>query len=92
MNKSDLIVELMEKTGMQRRDVENIVSEFCGLVIGCLAQGEKVSFSGFGTFEPRTRAAHTGRDPRTGEMIEIRQTSTVAFRPGKALKEAIAKE
>ncbi len=92
MNKSDLILELMERTGLQRREVEEMVSGFCDLVIGRLAQGEKVSFSGFGTFEPRTRAAHTGRDPRTGEMIEIRQTSTVAFRPGKAMKEAISKE
>ncbi len=92
MNKSDLIVELMEKTGMQRRDVEVMVSEFFDLVIGRLAQGEKVSFSGFGTFEPRTRAAHAGRDPRTGETIEIRETSTVAFRPGKVMKEAIAKQ
>ena len=91
MNKSDLIIELTEKSDLSRREVEKTVSQFIDLVIEKLAQGEKVSLSGFGTFETRTRAAHTGRDPRTGEMIEIRQTSTVAFRPGKVLKTAITK-
>lgn len=91
MNKSELILELMEKTGMQRRDVEIMVSSFFDLIIERLAQGEKVTFSGFGTFESRTRAAHTGRDPRTGEIIEIQETKQVAFRPGKVMKEAISK-
>ena len=91
MNKSDLIVEMTEKTGLSRREVEKIVSEIMASMIEKLAQGEKVSLSGFGTFETRTRAAHTGRDPRTGAMIEIRETSTVAFRPGKVLKSAITK-
>ena len=91
MNKSDLIVEMTEKTVLSRREVEKVVSEMIAAMIEKLAQGEKVSLSGFGTFETRTRAAHTGRDPRTGAMIEIRETSTVAFRPGKVLKSAITK-
>ena len=54
-----------------------------------LASGEKVSFSGFGTFEVKKRAAHVGRDPRNGEKINVAETKTVSFRSGKALKAAI---
>ena len=92
MNKSDLINELAERTGILKRDVERIVVEMNAIMIEKLSAGEKVAMSGFGTFETRSRAAHTGRDPRTGELIQIRETNTVAFRPGKLLKEAITKE
>ncbi|MBE6936005.1 MAG: HU family DNA-binding protein [Ruminococcaceae bacterium] len=92
MNRSDMVAILAEKVKFSRKDVELILTECNNLTIETLAKGEKVAFSGFGTFELRSRAAHTGRDPRTGEPIQVAETNTVAFRPGKALKAAITKE
>lgn len=91
MNRSEMITVLAEKAGFSRKDVEHILDEMNQLTIETLAKGEKVAFSGFGSFEVRTRAAHTGRDPRTGEQIDVAETRTVAFRPGKILKAAITR-
>lgn len=91
MNRSEMIAILAEKLSLSRKDVERVIDEMNTLTIEKLSQGEKVAFSGFGSFEVRTRAAHMGRDPRTGELIEVSQTRTVAFRPGKALKTAVTK-
>lgn len=91
MNRSEMIAILAEKVGFSRKDIEHILDEMNTITVEALAKGEKVSFSGFGSFEVRTRAAHTGRDPRTGEQIDVAETHTVAFRPGKVLKMAITK-
>ena len=82
---------LAEKVGFSRKDIERILNEMNSITVETLAKGEKVAFSGFGSFEVRSRAAHTGRDPRTGEQIDVAETRTVAFRPGKVLKSAITK-
>ena len=89
MNRSEMIAIIAEKTGFTRKDVEKLMDEANAVIVDTLAAGDKVAFSGFGTFEVRTRAAHTGRDPRTGEQIQVAETKTVAFRPGKILKTAI---
>ncbi len=91
MNRSEMIAILAEKVGFSRKDIEHILDEMNTVTVEALAQGDKVAFSGFGSFEVRTRAAHTGRDPRTGEQIDVAETRTVAFRPGKVLKAAITK-
>lgn len=91
MNRSEMIAILAEKVGFSRKDIECILDEMNTVTVEALAQGDKVAFSGFGSFEVRTRAAHTGRDPRTGEQIDVAETRTVAFRPGKVLKAAITK-
>ncbi len=86
-----MIAILAEKTGFSRKDVERVLDEMNKVTVEMLASGEKVAFSGFGSFEVRSRAAHLGRDPRTGEQIDVAETRTVAFRPGKVLKSAITK-
>ena len=91
MNRSEIIDNLAEKVGFSRKDIERILNEMNNITVETLAKGEKVAFSGFGSFEVRSRAAHTGRDPRTGEQIDVAETQTVAFRPGKVLKSAITK-
>ena len=91
MNRSAMIDILAEKVGFSRKDIERILNEMNNITVETLAKGEKVAFSGFGSFEVRSRAAHTGRDPRTGEQIDVAETRTVAFRPGKVLKSAITK-
>lgn len=91
MNRSEMIDILAEKVGFSRKDIECILNEMNSITVETLAKGEKVAFSGFGSFEVRSRAAHTGRDPRTGEQIDVAETRTVAFRPGKVLKSAITK-
>ncbi|MBS7315561.1 MAG: HU family DNA-binding protein [Clostridiaceae bacterium] len=91
MNRSEMIDILAEKVGFSRKDIERILNEMNNITVETLAKGEKVAFSGFGSFEVRSRAAHTGRDPRTGEQIDVAETRTVAFRPGKVLKSAITK-
>ena len=91
MNRSEMIDILAEKVGFSRKDIERILNEMNSITVETLAKGEKVAFSGFGSFEVRSRAAHTGRDPRTGEQIDVAETRTVAFRPGKVLKSSITK-
>lgn len=91
MNRSEMVAILAEKVGLSRKDIEKTLDEMNQITVETLASGDKVAFSGFGSFEVRTRAAHTGRDPRTGEKIEVAETKTVAFRPGKVLKSAISK-
>ena len=91
MNRSEMIDILAEKVGFSRKDIERILNEMNSITVETLAKGEKVAFSGFGSFEVRSRAAHTGRDPRTGEQIDVAETRTVALRPGKVLKSAITK-
>jgi DNA-binding protein HU-beta len=93
MNKSDLVQALAARAGLSRNDatkaIETIFSPDDGLIIGALRQGDKVQITGFGTFEAKQRKPRTGRNPRTGQEIRIGSTVSAAFRPGKALKDAV---
>ncbi len=93
MNKAELADALAERTGIQRKDsraaVEALFDPESGLIAQALQRGEKVSLTGFGTFEVRERKARTARNPRTGEMIEVPATRAAAFRAGKGLKDGI---
>jgi len=86
MNKTELTAKVAEMTGTDRKTAEKTV----GAVFEALAQafeaGEKVQITGFGTFEVRDRAARQGRNPATGEPIEIPAGRTMAFKPSKTLK------
>ena len=88
-NKQDLIAEVAAKTGLTKKDSEKAVNAFGEVVTEFLAKGEKVQLIGFGTFETRERAAREGRNPQTGEEIEIPATVVPAFKAGKALKDAV---
>ncbi|GAB7387208.1 HU family DNA-binding protein [Bacillaceae bacterium] len=89
MNKNDLINNIAAKSGLSKKDVETVVNGFLEEITAALAAGDKVQFVGFGTFETRTRASRTGRNPQTGETIVIPEAKVPAFRAGNKLKEAV---
>lgn len=89
MTKAELVVNVAEKAGLDRRKAEKAVSAFVDTVKQALVEGDKVQIIGFGTFENRERGARTGRNPRTGEPIEIAASKLPSFKAGKALKEAV---
>ena len=67
-------------------------SAYVGAIVGGIVSDGKVILPGFGTFETRQRSARSGRNPRTGETIKIKATKAPAFKPGKGMKEAVAKK
>ena len=89
MNKLEFISALAEKTGLSKKDAEKALNAFIGTVEDSLKKGEKIQLVGFGTFEVRERGARTGRNPKTGEAIQIAASKTPAFAAGKGLKDAI---
>lgn len=88
-NKSELIGQVAEATGLSKKDATPVVEAVFEAISDNLAKGEKVQVIGFGTFEVRDRAARKGRNPQTGEEIEIPATKVPAFKAGKALKDAV---
>ena len=91
MNKTELVAAVAEKAGMTKKDAERVVSATFETVTETIKKGEKVSVSGFGIFEVKTREARVGRNPRTKEAIQIPATRLPAFKASKALKDAVAK-
>lgn len=90
MNKSSLVVEVWERTGVDRADVAAVVGAVLDVVRETVARGERVTLSGFGSFEARRRAARLARNPRTGEPVRVPATVKPVFRPGRAFLEAVA--
>lgn len=91
MNKTDLINAVAAAANLTKKDAEAAVSAVINSVTEALEKGDKVQVAGFGTFEVRSRAARTGRDPRTGKTIEIPASKAPAFKAGKALKDSVNK-
>ncbi|MDE0898281.1 MAG: HU family DNA-binding protein [Longimicrobiales bacterium] len=93
MNKSDLVDALADATGMTKADAARAVDAMFapadGIISAALKNKQRVQITGFGTFESKHRKARQGRNPRTGETIQISATNTPAFRAGKGLKDAI---
>ena len=93
MNKSDLVDALSDATGMTKADaaraVDALFSPDGGVISRALRGGKRVQITGFGTFESKHRKARQGRNPRTGQTIQIAASNTPAFRAGKGLKDAI---
>ncbi|MBU9711834.1 HU family DNA-binding protein [Evansella tamaricis] len=89
MNKTELINAVAEKTDLSKKDATSAVDAVFDVITGSLQNGEKVQLIGFGNFEVRERAARKGRNPQTGEEIEIPASNVPAFKPGKALKDAV---
>ncbi|HOO25153.1 MAG TPA: HU family DNA-binding protein [Clostridiales bacterium] len=85
MNKADLIKNV-EESGLSKKDATTAVKVVFDAIGDALAKGDKVQLIGFGTFEVRERAAKQGRNPKTGEVIEIAATKAPAFKAGKDLK------
>lgn len=89
MNKIELVSVVSEKTEFSKKESAQIVDALFASIEEALAKGEKVQLIGFGTFEVRERAARKGRNPQTGAEIEIPASKVPAFKPGKALKDAV---
>ncbi len=90
MNKAELIEQLATKTGAaSKAEVGRWVDTFVDMIINTLKKGDEVAIAGFGTFSVRSRAARTGRNPKTGETISIAATKVPKFKAGKGFKEAV---
>lgn len=88
-NKQSLINEVAKGAGLSKKDAAKAVDAIFVAITENMARHEKVQLIGFGNFEVRQRAARKGRNPQTGEEIEIPATKAPAFKPGKALKDAV---
>ena len=86
MNKTELVAAMAEQTNLSKKDAEAALKAFID-VSEELKKGEKVQLVGFGTFEVSERAAREGRNPQTGETMEIKASKTPKFKAGKALKD-----
>ena len=87
MNKTELVAAMAEQTNLSKKDAEAALKAFIDVVSEELKKGEKVQLGGFGTFEVSERAAREGRNPQTGETMEIKASKTPKFKAGKALKD-----
>lgn len=90
MNKGELVDAIAAKAQTSKKDADAILTATLDVIMGAVAGGEKVTLVGFGTFEPRKRAAREGRNPQTGKTIQIPETTVPAFSAGKQFKEMVA--
>ena len=89
MNKGELIEAVAGRAGLSRADATKAVDGLLDAVQDTLAAGGSVSLVGFGTFSVKARAARSGRNPRTGETIQIPASNVPGFKAGKGLKDAV---
>jgi DNA-binding protein HU-beta len=89
MNKAELTDAVAESADLSKSDAGNAVDAVIGAIESALSKGDSVSLIGFGTFSVSDRAARTGRNPRTGETIQIAASRAAKFKAGKALKDAV---
>ncbi|KAB2334885.1 HU family DNA-binding protein [Cytobacillus depressus] len=89
MNKTELVKAVSTQTELTIKDAGNVVDAILETITNTLAKEERIQLIGFGTFEVRERSARKGRNPQTGEEIEIAASKAPAFKPGKELKEAV---
>jgi DNA-binding protein HU-beta len=89
MNKNDVIDAVAERTGLAKSDAARAVEAVLATLTEALQKGDAVALSGFGNFVAKSRAARTGRNPRTGEAIAIPASRVPSFKAGKALKDAV---
>ena len=89
MTKQELIDIVSEKAGLTKKDTAGVLEVFLETIVDSLKRGEKVALVGFGTFEAKTRKAREGRNPDTGETIQIAARTVPSFKAGRALKDAL---
>ena len=89
MNKTELIAAMAEQAEISKKDAEKALKAFTDVVAAEMKKGEKVQLVGFGTFEVSERAAREGRNPATGEAMQIEAAKAPKFKAGKALKDMI---
>ena len=89
MTKADLIAKVADVAGTTKVDAAKAVDAVADVITKALKKGEKVTWTGFGTFEVRSRAARMGRNPQTGAPLHISASKTPAFKAGKSLKDNV---
>lgn len=89
MRKSDLAAAIAEKADLTKDKAGQVLNVILEEITKSLGKKDPVTLVGFGTFEQRHRGARTGKNPQTGEPVKIKASNTVAFKPGKALKESV---
>ena len=89
MNKTELVAAMAENAGLTKKDAEAALKAFVETVEAALKAGDKIQIVGFGTFEVSERAAREGRNPQTGETMNIAASKSPKFKAGKALKDAL---
>ncbi|KQU12143.1 DNA-binding protein [Bacillus sp. Leaf49] len=89
MNKTELVSAVVEATGLAKKEVSTVVEATLDAIESTLKEEGQVKIAGFGTFEVATRAARKGRNPQTGEEIDIPETKAPKFKAAKALKDAV---
>ena len=90
MNKGELVEAIAIKSNVTKKDADAILNAMVETIVEAVAEGNKVTLVGFGSFEARPRQAREGRNPKTGEKMTIPATRTPAFAPGKLFKEKVA--
>jgi DNA-binding protein HU-beta len=90
MNKAEVVDQVSERAGMSKKDAQTAVEAILETIEETLARGEDVTFTGFGKFVVRDRAARMGVNPRTKERVEIAATRAPRFSPGSQLKQAVS--
>jgi DNA-binding protein HU-beta len=89
MNKAELVDAVASAANLSKADAGRAVDAVTGSIASSLSNGEQVAVVGFGTFSVKHRAARAGRNPRTGEAIQIQASNVPGFKAGKALKDAV---
>ncbi len=89
MNKTELIAAAAESTGLTKKDTEKVLNAAFDAITAALVHGDKVQVSGFGIFEVKERQARVGRNPRTGDSMDIAASRVPSFKAGKALKDSV---
>ena len=89
MNKQDLVKKIAHDAEVTQRQASVMVDSMINIVMEAVAKGEKVQLLGFGTFEAKRRAPRVGRNPSTGDVIEIPETVVPMFKPGQEFKEMV---
>ncbi len=89
MNKADLIESIADSADLSKASAGRALAAAIESITKALKKGDTITLVGFGTFSVRNRAARMGRNPRTGEEIQIKASKVPGFKPGKALKDAI---
>lgn len=89
MNKTELVAAMADQAALSKKDAEKALKAFIEVVTEELKKGEKIQLVGFGTFEVAQRAAREGRNPLTGEKMQIKASKAPKFKAGKALKDSV---
>ncbi|MEC4986197.1 MAG: HU family DNA-binding protein [Oscillatoria sp. PMC 1068.18] len=90
MNKGDLVNEIAEKANVTKKQADAVLTAALETIMDAVSNDDKVTLVGFGSFEPRKRKAREGRNPKTGDKMEIPETVVPAFSAGKLFKEKVA--